>query len=292
MARRKPPVAQSEPIDAEFEEGTEPDTSENAYPVPIAEEFYPPPQGPMARLNINTSIPVENLARLAAPAEPAPAPAPAPTTTPAPPVPEPDAAQRYLEDVKRENKLRAYIYRMPDRLPLLGLPERLPKDRRGWVHYGALPFNPDEFESEIQATFPPGNYWIDIREGGQFRAKEIISVAANPLQLTDQPHATPTPTPQTPVGQMMPAFYPAPEANAPNPEKQVKALLDVAKQLISLQPAAPPVPTLAERLEELKLLQKMLTPPPSPAAANPLEELVAVVRSEAFKEVKKIIAQP
>lgn len=294
MAKRKSNVAQSEPVDNDFIEEEADTDREPVYLTPPPDDFFTVPalpQGPMARLNINTSIPVENLARLASPApESAPAPAPAPVAT-ATPAPEPNAADRYLEDVKRENKLRAYIYRMPDRLPLFGLPERLPKDRRGWVHYGSLPFNPDEFESEIQATFPPGNYWVDIREGGQFRSKEIVSVAANPLQQADQPNPAPPQAQGQP--QVMPAFYPAPpELPTGNPEKQVKALLEVAKQLLSLQPAAPPVPTLAERLEELKLLQKMLTPPPPPPPANPLEELVKVVESEAFGRVKKLLRNP
>jgi hypothetical protein len=305
MARKRPPAVVSEPDNepkqsaldeelAELEEPGEPEVDEYIEPLPRQTAKPPtPPSGQMAEVSLRAKMPIENFARLAAASEPEPQrPAYYPTHGEPDALPEevaePDSRARYIEEARKENELRAHIYRIPDRIAPYAIPDRLPKSRVGWVHYGAIPFNPDTYESEIQAGFPPGNYWLDIRRSGQFVTKEIVSVAANPL-LADKPAPA---TAQTPAPVAVPPV--SFETPTPSADKLFKSHLDFAERLMRLQPqtTAPAPPTLREQLQELRELQKLFAPPQPPAQRNPLEDLVEIVKSEAFKQVKTMLRSP
>lgn len=305
MARKiaRPVVepVETDPPDETFDE-TE---TEIAAPMPRLTAKMPStpsvPAPPMARVNVSMELPPERFARLAQQDEPG--------TTDEETIdqeladllqspnnvlhsdkpPETDRRAQYVEEAKKENELRAHIYRIPDRIPAYAIPDKLPKTKVGWLHYGAIPFDPDSYEDEIQRGFPPGNYWLDIRKSGQFVTKEVVSVAANPLQSPDGVTAAPSPAPAALAP--MPLALDAPALSA---DKQLKSVFDLAERLLKLQPqhtAAPP-PTLREQLAELRELQKLFQPQQATPAQNPLEDLVKVVQSEAFKQIKEMMRSP
>ncbi len=190
----------------------------------------------------------------------------------------------HLRQVSEANAFKAKIWQVPEsfaiRNPLI---QRKPASVPGWSMRGEIQYDPETLETDLLALFADGYYFVEVRESGQFRSGQLVTVgdpsSAKPAMTAVQP---------TIVHEAPPPVDPVKEATAQ--AKILDTVLTATTRLLeaqtSQQPAQPKQPSLKERLEELKMMQQMFAPPVQPQQQHdPLEKLVEALESETLKKI-------
>ncbi len=190
----------------------------------------------------------------------------------------------HLRQVSEANAFKAKIWQVPEsfaiRNPLI---QRKPASVPGWSMRGEIQYDPETLETDLLALFADGYYFVEVRESGQFRSGQLITVGDPSAKAVIPAMVQPTI-----VHEPAPPVDPVKEATAQ--AKILDTVLTATTRLLEAQtaqqPAQPKQPSLKERLEELKLMQQMFAPPaPSQQQRDPLEKLAEALESETLKKI-------
>lgn len=191
----------------------------------------------------------------------------------------------HLRQVSEANAFKAKIWQVPEnfalRFPMI---QRKPASAPGWAMRGEIQYDPDTLETDLLALFADGYYFVEIRESGQFRSGQLVTVgdpsSAKPVMTAVQP---------TIVHEAPPPIDPVKEATAQ--AKILDSVLTATTRLLEAQTAQQPVQpkqaSLKDRLEELKMMQQMFAPPAQQQQQqrDPLEKLAEALESETLKKI-------
>ena len=193
--------------------------------------------------------------------------------------PEYDSRTEYIQQRLNEERVKAYIYRVPDSvIRSNNIPDRLPKNaaRLGYVACGNFAFNPETWEDDLRERVYDGAYFVIVKEAGKFGGiEEFIIVENTPksaeLKLTAAPGA---PAPQ---------YNPYQNIQIPDQGKATKDAITMLTQVANLQREltggyTPPKPvkekTLLEQMTELKALNELMAPSQAQQQTDPLLRMV------------------
>lgn len=200
-----------------------------------------------------------------------------------------DHVRDHLRQVSEANAFKAKIWQVPEsfavRNPLI---QRKPTSAPGWAMRGEIQYDPETLETDLLALFADGYYFVEIRESGQFRSGQLVTVG----DPSSSKMAMPPTVQPTVIHEAAPVADPVKEATAQ--AKILDVVLSATTRLLEAQatqqPAPPKQPSLKDRMEELQMLQSMFAPKqPQQQQRDPMEKLAEALESEAFKKVLSTI---
>jgi len=200
-----------------------------------------------------------------------------------------ESVREHLRQVSEASAFKARIWGFPagfaQRNPII---QRKPKVAPGWAMRGEIEYDPETLETDLLALFSDGYYFVEIRERGQYRSGQMVTVGD-----PSSPEVAMTPTaPPTIIHEPLAQSDPVKEATAQ--AKIVDTVIGAATRLLEAQTGQQPTQSLKDRLEEFEMMKRIFAPPPQPAPpvtvqSDPIEKLANTLESEAFKRVMSVI---
>lgn len=195
--------------------------------------------------------------------------------------PEPDPRTDYIQQRLNEERVKAYIYRVPDSvIRSNNIPDRLPKNaaRLGYVACGNFAFNPETWEDDLRERVYDGAYFVIVKEAGKFGGiEEFIIVENTPKSAELKLSAAP--------GAPAPQYNPYQNIQIPDQGKATKDAITMLTQVANLQREltggyTPPKPvkekSLLEQMTELKALNELMSPPQAQQQTDPMLRMFEV----------------